>query len=64
MNETVLEGRVLSVLSEEIHVQNEQIVYPCTLRGILKKEKTNKKNLLIVGDLVLFDPDQKVIIKV
>jgi ribosome biogenesis GTPase / thiamine phosphate phosphatase len=64
MNESLVEGRVLSIASEEIQVQHKKMVYPCTLRGVLKKEKTTKKNLVIVGDLVLFDLNQQVISKV
>jgi ribosome biogenesis GTPase len=64
MTENIVEGRVLSIASQEIRVQHKEIVYSCTLRGVLKKEKTTKKNLIIVGDLVLFDKEQLVISKI
>jgi ribosome biogenesis GTPase / thiamine phosphate phosphatase len=64
MSENLVEGRVLSIASQEINVQYKEMVYSCTLRGVLKKEKTTKKNLIIVGDLVLFDRDQLVISKI
>ncbi|MFN0065918.1 MAG: ribosome small subunit-dependent GTPase A, partial [Chlamydiales bacterium] len=35
--------------------------YTCSLRGILKKEKGTRKNLIVVGDFVLFDPKESVI---
>lgn len=50
-----LEGRVLSIISQGIIVdyQGEKIV--CVLKGLLKKEKTQAKNLVTVGDIVLFE---------
>jgi ribosome biogenesis GTPase len=54
-------GRVLSIASQGIIVESEGKTYTCTLRGALKKEKTQFKNLVTVGDFVLFDisPDQE-----
>jgi len=55
-----LSGRVLSISSAGITVAFEGKIFICTLRGILKKEKTQFKNLVTVGDLVLFEPiDEK-----
>ncbi|KKL62469.1 hypothetical protein LCGC14_2184890 [marine sediment metagenome] len=45
-------GVVLSILGEEILVSFNKKEYKCTLRGILKKEKTKNKNILAVGDIV------------
>jgi ribosome biogenesis GTPase len=55
------EGRVLSIISKNINVQSSNgTMYLCSLKGILKKEKAQDKNLVIVGDLVLFEPlDQR-----
>src|SRR3990167_10069484 len=39
-------ARVLSVLGEEISVSLNSIKYTCTLRGLLKKEKTQNKNII------------------
>lgn len=49
-------GRVLSIASQGILVDAESgdTLY-CTLRGVLKKEKTQYKNLVTVGDFVLFE---------
>lgn len=50
-----LEGRVLSIIPQGIVVdyQGERIV--CALKGLLKKERTHAKNLVSVGDFVLFE---------
>lgn len=48
------EGIVLSILGREIHVKSKDKKYICTLRGILKKEKTRDRNIVAVGDLVKF----------
>lgn len=50
-----LKGRVLSISPEGISVQLGDLIYTCTLRGALKKEVTRAKNLVTVGDFVLFD---------
>lgn len=54
-------GRVLSIASQGIIVEPDQPVSEhagkliCTLRGVLKKDKTQHKNLIVVGDHVLFE---------
>lgn len=54
-----LEGRVLSIISQKIEVQTaDRKKYLCSVRGLLKKEKARDKNLVIVGDVVLFEPLQ------
>lgn len=53
----LLRGRVLAITPEGITVQHGGNVYLCLLRGILKKEVTRAKNLVTVGDFVLFEPD-------
>lgn len=53
----LLHGRVLSITSQGAKVEtDEKRNYECSLRGLLKKEKTDQKNLLAVGDLVQFKP--------
>lgn len=47
-------GRVLSITSQGYIVDFEGENYTCFLRGVLKKEKTGHKNLVTVGDFVLF----------
>ncbi len=49
-------GRVLSITPGEVSVDFESRIYLCVLRGILKKETSSAKNLLAIGDFVLFDP--------
>lgn len=48
-------GRVLAIHSIGITVESGDKNYLCTLRGVLKKEKTSFKNLVTVGDFVLFE---------
>lgn len=48
-------GRVLSIASQGIIVDVDGKTVNCTLRGLLKKEKTLSKNLVTVGDFVLFE---------
>ncbi|MFQ5729138.1 MAG: ribosome small subunit-dependent GTPase A [Waddliaceae bacterium] len=59
-------GRVLSISSQGIVVDCEGKTYVCALRGLLKKEKTRFKNLVAVGDFVLFEkkPDDEGLIMV
>lgn len=63
-------GRVLSILSKGIIVEegdNGNNLYTCSLRGALKKETSQFKNLVTVGDFVLFEkhgPDEGVICQV
>ncbi len=45
-------AKVLSILGEQILVSFDKKKYKCTLRGLLKKEKTKNKNILAVGDIV------------
>lgn len=55
VDESLLRGRVLSITSAGIIVGYENQTFLCNLRGILKKEKTQHKNLVTVGDFVLFE---------
>jgi ribosome biogenesis GTPase / thiamine phosphate phosphatase len=49
-------GRVLSIASQGIIVESDGELLTCTLKGSLKKDKTLSKNLVTVGDFVLFEP--------
>src|ERR1700722_17479392 len=53
--EDLLEGRVLSVLPQEIVVDCNGVLFSCTLKGKLKKERMRVKNLVVVGDFVFFE---------
>lgn len=55
VNESHLRGRVLSIQSLGITVDWQGQLFNCTLRGVLKKEKNRFKNLVAVGDFVLFE---------
>ncbi len=48
-------GRVISIRSLEIVVDSDGEQVICTLRGVLKKERSRQKNLVVVGDNVLFE---------
>jgi len=56
LSENLLRGRVLALAPQEIRVESEGKIYLCSLKGLLKKEKTQHKNLVVVGDFVLFEP--------
>lgn len=55
-DETQKRGRVLSIVPQGIIVEFEGHNYTCGLRGTLKQEKGLLKNLVTVGDFVLFAP--------
>lgn len=57
--ESLQRGRVISITSRGILVDHEGKEFSCTLRGLLKKERTEDKNLVAVGDFVLFEPTDK-----
>ncbi len=48
-------GRVLSVSSTEVIVDLDGEEVPCSLRGILKKEKSDQKRVIAIGDFVIVD---------
>lgn len=50
-----LEGRVLSITPQGFAVDWQGEIITCVLKGLLKKEKTQAKNLVAVGDFVLFE---------
>lgn len=54
-HDKLLRGRVLSITPQGILVAHENDQYVCSLRGVLKKEKSQFKNLVVVGDFVLFE---------
>ncbi len=54
VDEELFNGRVLSVTSQGIVVDSGGETYTCMVRGLLKKEKTQSKTLVAVGDLVRF----------
>ncbi|SCA62864.1 Putative ribosome biogenesis GTPase RsgA [Chlamydiales bacterium SCGC AG-110-M15] len=58
-NDKLLRGRVLSIKGLDIIVDCDGTQHTCVIPGIFKKDRTRKKNLLIVGDFVLFDPTSK-----
>jgi ribosome biogenesis GTPase len=55
MREGLLRGRVLSIMSQGMIVSNDKKLFTCALKGILKKDKGAQKNLVAVGDFVLFE---------
>jgi ribosome biogenesis GTPase len=55
----LLQGRVLSISPDGIKVEYDKKIYLCSLRGALKQEITRAKNLITVGDFVLFKEDKE-----
>lgn len=53
--EDFLTGRVISIQSQGVTVDVDGKIYNCQLKGLLKREKTEDKNLLAVGDFVLVE---------
>lgn len=50
-----LEGRVVTIVPQGIIVDYQGEKIQCILKGLLKKDKTQAKNLVAVGDDVLFE---------
>lgn len=48
-------GRVLSISPQGIAVEVSGSIVTCMLRGVMKKDKTQAKNLVTVGDFVFFE---------
>lgn len=64
---SLTEGRVVMILPQGIIVDANGEKIRCILKGLLKREKTEAKNLVAVGDFVLFErssPCEGVIAKV
>lgn len=55
LKDAELRGRVLSITPQGTIVEYENKLYVCSLKGSLKKEKTEFKNLISVGDWVHFN---------
>lgn len=53
--DSLLKGRVISIIADAIYVETSMGSIVCNLRGALKKERTLQKNLIAVGDLVLIE---------
>lgn len=53
--EDLIKGRVLSITPQGIVVETDQNTITCSLRGLLKKDKSLFKNLVTVGDFVLYE---------
>lgn len=51
----LVRGRVITIVPQGIMVEHDGKTWTCILRGSLKKEKTQAKNLVTVGDFVLFE---------
>ena len=53
----LVRGRVLAISAEGISVEHEGEICLCSLRGQLKQQWTRYKNLVTVGDFVLFEKE-------
>lgn len=54
VDESLLRGRALSIHGHDIMVESDGEKYICVIPGIFKKDRTRKKNLIVVGDFVRF----------
>lgn len=62
-----LEARVLSIIPQGVIVDCNGEKISCVLKGLLKKERTHAKNIVAVGDFVLFErtnPNEGIIAQV
>src|SRR5262245_6821776 len=55
-------GIVTTIRPQQFTIQWQGEEYVCSLKGSLKNERSRVKNLVIVGDLVHFDPENKVLV--
>lgn len=55
LKDSLLEGRVLSITPQGFLVDAPDQPICCILKGLLKKDKTHAKNLVTVGDIVLYE---------
>jgi ribosome biogenesis GTPase len=53
-------GRVLSIAPSSIEVDINDVSTFCKIRGTLKQEKTDQKNLVAVGDFVIIDEENQI----
>ncbi|MFK5173410.1 hypothetical protein ACI3QN_12925, partial [Propionibacterium freudenreichii] len=56
-------GRITTISPEVFHVFFENKIYPCSLKGTLKKQLKQQNDRICCGDVVFFDPERKVIEK-
>lgn len=54
-------GRIIFLSPDCIHVFFDHKLYPCSMKGTLKKQLKEERNRLACGDLVRFEPEKKVI---
>ena len=55
-------ARVLAIHGEHAVVDSDGDEFLCTIRGILKKEQTQDRNILAVGDIVYIQEENKAIL--
>lgn len=54
-------GRVLAVKPEGVVVESEGSMHTCTLKGSMKQDKNQLKNLIAIGDFVKFSQDGAIV---
>jgi ribosome biogenesis GTPase len=60
VDSTLPRGRVVAITGEGSWVESEGKRFLCSVKGLLKKEKAQAKNILAVGDLVRFTEDHAI----
>lgn len=53
-------GQVVAITGEGIWVEKEGQRFICSVKGLLKKEKMQAKNIVAVGDFVRYTPDKAI----
>lgn len=56
--EDYIRGRIVAILSQGVEVNVDGKIYQCQLRGLLKRDTSQDKNLIVVGDFVYFETTQ------
>ncbi|MCH9811498.1 ribosome small subunit-dependent GTPase A [bacterium] len=60
MSEEIKQGRVLSIRGKYIHILQEGEVHRCYLKNSFRRQKTDQKNTIAIGDLVLFNTNDQI----
>jgi ribosome biogenesis GTPase / thiamine phosphate phosphatase len=60
LNPSLNRGRVIAITGEGIWADSEGVRRLCSLKGYFKKEKTEAKNLIAVGDFVRFNEENAI----
>ena len=60
MSDKEIQGRVLSIRGKYIHILSREKITICYLKNSFRREKTDQKNTIAIGDLVLFNDKNQI----